>query len=37
MNVHLVLLDQVKQEIEGPLENLQSDFVVGGFHVALGR
>ena len=31
VNVHLLLLDEVEQQIERPLEDLQLDFVIG-FH-----
>ncbi len=32
MDIELVLLDEVKQEVEWSLEDLELDFVVVGFH-----
>jgi len=37
MNVHLILFDEVEQEIEGALEDFEAHFVVVGFHRAGGR
>ena len=32
MNVHLVFLNEVKQQVQGAFENFKADFVVIGFH-----
>jgi hypothetical protein len=32
MDVHLVLLDEIKQQVQGSFENLQADFVIVSFH-----
>ena len=37
MDVHLVLLDEVEQEVERAFEDFEADFVVVGFHEPGGR
>jgi hypothetical protein len=32
LDVELVFFDQIKEQIEGALEDFQADFVVSGFH-----